>query len=97
MHGLFLCLFLSHRLPTTFLADSIFAVGKPQSATLNCEEAIAIQKLLDTIGIEGSASDTAVTIYSKMINKKLVYSRQARRVKKRNNVTIAFTDPQMPS
>ena len=32
-----------------------------------------------------------------MINKKLVYSRQARRVKKRNNVTIVFTDPQMPS
>ena len=82
-----------YRLNEIRLADNILAVIKPQHARLNCEEASALQKLMN---IEGSATDAVVTVYPKMMfNRKLIYSRQDKRVKRSNNVTVVHTDPQL--
>ena len=90
--------FSLYRLTTRCLADSIMAVGKPQHTVLDSAEVTAVEEALHTVGVEASARNAVVTVYPKLIiNRKLVYSKLVTRVKKRNNVTVAYTDPQMPN
>lgn len=78
----------------------MMAVGKPQHTILDRAEVTAVEEALHTVGVEASAiiRNAVVTVYPKLIiNRKLVYSKLVTRVKKRNNVTVAYTDPQMPN
>ena len=88
--------FYTFRTAERKLTDSVIAMGVPKNITLEGDDECVVRDLLETNDIH-TVPCAVVTLQPKIkIRGQVIFSKESKRVKKRNTFTVAFTDPLYP-